>query len=92
MNLTYPLFILLILVSVLIRTFYNQSYTYRAQFAKSILENAFHAPSTAESAKEKIQIVFGDTNFEWDGTAKSAGIAASKSLVCATHTPLSQFY
>nr|CAB3264380.1 CiIC3 thioredoxin domain-containing protein 3 homolog [Phallusia mammillata] len=38
----------------------------RALFAKSILENAMHAPSTPESAKDKIRIVFGDTKFDWD--------------------------
>ncbi|XP_078489243.1 thioredoxin domain-containing protein 3 homolog [Ciona intestinalis] len=40
----------------------------RAMFAKSILENAIHSPSTNESAQEKIRIVFGDAQFDWDGT------------------------
>uniref|UniRef100_H2ZDH9 Nucleoside diphosphate kinase-like domain-containing protein n=1 Tax=Ciona savignyi TaxID=51511 RepID=H2ZDH9_CIOSA len=42
----------------------------RALFAKSIMENAIHSPSTNESAQEKIRVVFGDAQFDWDGTLK----------------------
>merc|ERR1711881_825878 len=40
----------------------------RAMFGGSILENAIHSPSNPESAQEKIQVVFGDAVFNWDGT------------------------
>lgn len=39
-------------------------------FAKSILENAVHAPSTANDAKEDIKLIFGDVSFSWDGTSR----------------------
>ncbi|XP_076821346.1 thioredoxin domain-containing protein 3 homolog isoform X2 [Clavelina lepadiformis] len=40
----------------------------RALFAKSVKENAIHSPSSKDSAQEKIKIVFGDVQFDWDGT------------------------
>uniref|UniRef100_H2ZDH8 Nucleoside diphosphate kinase-like domain-containing protein n=1 Tax=Ciona savignyi TaxID=51511 RepID=H2ZDH8_CIOSA len=40
----------------------------RALFAKSIMENAIHSPSTNESAQEKIRVVFGDAQFDWDAS------------------------
>nr|XP_039251846.1 thioredoxin domain-containing protein 3 homolog isoform X3 [Styela clava] len=38
----------------------------RALFAKSIMENAIHSPSTQESASERIKFIFGDMEFNWD--------------------------
>lgn len=44
----------------------------RALFGGSILENAVHSPSNPDSAQEKIQVVFGDAVFNWDGTLANA--------------------
>jgi len=42
---------------------------FRAEFAKSIMENAIHASSTLDDAQSEIKLIFGDVEFEWDGTA-----------------------
>lgn len=66
----------------------NKLYS-RAVFAKSILENAIHSPSTTESAKEKISIVFGDTEFNWDGTAVRDMPKEDDGML---HVPVFSFY
>lgn len=42
----------------------------RALFAKSVLENAIHSPSSKESAEDKIKFIFGDVEFQWDGSLR----------------------
>ena len=42
----------------------------RAMFGTDIMKNAVHGASTKEGAIEKIQMIFGDIEFNEDGTVK----------------------
>ncbi|XP_039251849.2 thioredoxin domain-containing protein 3 homolog isoform X3 [Styela clava] len=53
----------------------------RALFAKSIMENAIHSPSTQESASERIKFIFGDMEFNWDAPEPTEETAEKEETV-----------
>jgi len=63
-------------------------HTLRAQFGVNILENAVHAVSNEKDANENIELLFGESNFEWDGNFKSDAQAKPGAAVdSAKHIP-----
>ena len=61
---------LLIFQFVSLAFFFFFSDRLRAMFGTDIMKNAVHGASTKEGAIEKIQMIFGDIQFNEDGTVK----------------------
>ena len=55
--------------------FCSSYFSLRAQYGQDIKANAVHGSSTQEHAKESIKLVFGEMEFNADGTVKGRGLA-----------------